>query len=142
MLERVTVVQGDITEQAVDAVVNAANSSLLGGAGVDGAIHRAAGPKLLEECRKLGGCETGEAKITRGWNLPAEYVIHTVGPVWQDGERGEDRLLARCYQSCFELAVKHCYSLQHSRLRPPVSDRSPLPGDLVTTYPPSSGRGV
>jgi O-acetyl-ADP-ribose deacetylase (regulator of RNase III) len=105
--ERFEVVQGDITRQEVDAIVNAANTSLLGGGGVDGAIHRAAGPALLEECRALGGCPTGEARITRGHRLRARHVLHTVGPVWHGGTRGEDELLARCYRSCFELARAH-----------------------------------
>jgi O-acetyl-ADP-ribose deacetylase (regulator of RNase III) len=107
MSTRIHILQGDITHQRVDAIVNASNSSLLGGGGVDGAIHRAAGPGLLAECRKLGGCPTGEARITGGHGLLARWVIHAVGPVWLGGDRGEAELLACCYRHAFELAERH-----------------------------------
>lgn len=107
MSEKMSVIRGDITKLEVDAIVNAANTSLLGGGGVDGAIHRAAGRELLDECRQLDGCATGSAKITRGYKLPAKFVIHTPGPVWSGGQRGEAEKLASCYRSAFQLAAEN-----------------------------------
>lgn len=107
MTDHIETLQADITTLAVDAIVNAANSTLLGGGGVDGAIHRAAGPELRAECQKIGGCPTGEARITKAYRLPARHIIHTVGPVWHGGGADEDKMLARCYRACLALAVEH-----------------------------------
>lgn len=107
LADRLVIIQGDIAQEPVDAIVNAADPSLLGGGGVDGAIHQAAGPELLAACRQLNGCQTGEAKITDGYNLPAKWVIHTVGPIWQGGQQGEPQLLARCYHNALSLAAQY-----------------------------------
>lgn len=131
-MERLTLLRGDITTQTVDAIVNAANSTLQGGGGVDGAIHRRAGPELAEAGRRLGGCRTGEARITPGFRLPARWVIHTVGPVWRGGEHGERELLASCYRSCFVLAAAHDIrsiafpSISTGRYRFPLQEAVPI----------------
>jgi O-acetyl-ADP-ribose deacetylase (regulator of RNase III) len=109
-MNRITIVQGDITKLALDAIVNAANTSLLGGGGVDGAIHRAAGPSLVEECRRVGRCPTGQSRLTGGHRLPARHVIHAVGPAWNGGTHDEDRLLASCYQTALALATEHAFT--------------------------------
>lgn len=129
---KIELVKGDITKIKANAIVNAANTTLLGGGGVDGAIHKAAGVQLLEECRKLGGCKTGEAKITKGYQLPAEYVIHTVGPVWCGGKNDEQKLLACCYRSCLSLAGEYALksiafpSISTGAYRFPIDLAAPL----------------
>ena len=141
-------VQGDITQQGTDAIVNAANSGLAGGGGVDGAIHRAGGPKIMEECREIGGCPTGEARITTGGNLEARYVIHAVGPVYRDGVSGEDRLLASAYRSSLRLAVENGLrsvafpSLSTGAYRYPLRDAADVALSTVTGFLKSEQHGL
>ena len=137
---KLEIILGDITKQSVDAIVNAAKCSLLGGGGVDGAIHRAAGPELLEECRRLNGCRTGEARITKGYRLPARYVIHTPGPVWRGGGHGEAELLASCYRSCLALASEYgCKTVDFPSISTgvyhfPLSQASEIAVSSITEY--------
>jgi O-acetyl-ADP-ribose deacetylase (regulator of RNase III) len=137
---RLTLIRGDITKLAVDAIVNAANSTLLGGGGVDGAIHRAAGPDLLAECRTLGGCLPGEAKITRGYALPARHVIHTVGPVWSGGNRGEPETLANCYRNSLRVAVENGVrtiafpAISCGAYRYPIADAAAIAVETTNTF--------
>ncbi|MFA5794095.1 MAG: O-acetyl-ADP-ribose deacetylase [Candidatus Brocadiia bacterium] len=140
MANIISVVKGDITHQEVDAIVNAANTTLLGGGGVDGAIHRAAGPELLAECKTLGGCRTGQAKITKGYNLPAKWVIHTVGPAWDGGKHNEDEFLAQCYRNSLILAVKHGIktivfpSISTGAYRFPLERAAPIAVSEITKF--------
>jgi O-acetyl-ADP-ribose deacetylase (regulator of RNase III) len=137
---RLTLVRGDITKLAVEAIVNAANTTLLGGGGVDGAIHRAAGPELLAECKTLGGCRPGEAKITRGYALPARFVIHTVGPVWSGGHRGEPETLANCYRNSLRVAVENALpaiafpAISCGAYRYPISDAARIAVETTTEF--------
>jgi O-acetyl-ADP-ribose deacetylase (regulator of RNase III) len=137
---RIELVHGDITRQTTDAIVNAANTTLLGGGGVDGAIHRAGGPEILEECRRLGGCATGDAKITRGGRLPARFVIHAVGPVYRDGRHRELELLASVYRRCLEVAVEHALrslsfpSISTGAYRFPIAQAGPIAIDTVARF--------
>lgn len=140
MKTKIEMIKGDITKVAADAIVNAANTTLLGGGGVDGAIHRAAGPRLLEECKTLGGCATGEAKTTKGYNLPTRYVIHTVGPVWHGGHSGEEELLALCYRNALGLAQKHSLktiafpSISTGAYRFPIEKAAPIALKTVRSF--------